>query len=65
MAKWGPSVNLGHLFFNIQELIGLGKLRQLNLTFVPIDANYVAERALFVLVGNSCPAFEDTPLPRE
>lgn len=43
MAKWGPSVNLGYLFFNIQELIGLGKLRQLNLTFVPIDANYVAE----------------------
>lgn len=65
MEKWGPSVNLGHLFFNIQELIGLGKLRQLNLTFVPIEANYAAEWALVVLVGNSCPAFQDTHLPRE
>ena len=41
--KWGPTVNLSHFFFNIQELISLGKLRQLNLTFVPIKANYAAE----------------------
>lgn len=39
----GPSVNLGHFFFNIQELISLGKQRQLNLTFVPIKANCAAE----------------------
>lgn len=61
--KWGPSVNLGHFFFNIQELISLGKLSLLNLMFVPIKADYATEWAPVTLLGNSCPAFEDTHLP--
>ena len=40
---WGPSVNLGHFCFHIQELINLGKLRQLNQMFVLIEASFAAQ----------------------
>lgn len=36
-------MNLGYFFFNTQELISLGKLRQLNLMFVPTEVNCAAE----------------------